>query len=138
MRISLDAAGMIRTFVTSRVNAAGQFDAASQTVRDVPFGAAVTAGTFISFDARLDYGAHTLRLFVNGTDIGSNIPFVDAAATTLADADFSVETLSGATDSGFLDNYRVSIAPVPEPATCGLAAFGAAAVALRRSRARRA
>jgi hypothetical protein len=55
-----------------------------------------------------------MNLFLNGTNTASNVALL-LNATTLLDADFQVSSNAAATDSGFLDNYRVTA--VPEPTT---------------------
>lgn len=126
------SAGTIRPFVTSRFNTGtGQFDAAS-AISTVLVGAAVPADTFVSFDARLDYVLKRVDLFVNGVSVtgGFTIPFTDLTATGIGDADFQTSTNANATDSGVLDNYRVTA--VPEPASMAVLGMGLAAFRRRR------
>jgi hypothetical protein len=118
-------AGVIQAFVSAPFNTTTQlFDPASAPVT-VLLTDAIPANQFINFDARLNYDTKNLRLFINGVDVGENIPFVTQTATNLADADFQVSTAAGAVDFGFLDNYVVTVLPVPEPFSCtAVAAVG--------------
>jgi hypothetical protein len=115
----------------------GQFDP-TQPPAGVFFNIPIPANTFVSFDTELNYTTKTFRLFLDGQDLGFNIPFVTAAATNIGEADVAVFTVAGLTDVGFLDNYRVSAVtvPVPEPAALGLV-VGLAGLALVARRHRR-
>jgi len=129
------SAGAIRPYVTSRFNGTTlQFDAAS-AVTNVLVGPAVSASTFVDFEAVLNYSTKKLDLKVNGTSVtgGSTIPFADLTASNISDADFQVSTATGATDTGYLDNYRVEV--VPEPASMTALALGVAALARKRRKA---
>ncbi len=74
----------------------------------------VSANSFQSFRAELNFSTDTMNLFLNGTNAANNVALL-LNATTLLDADFQVSSNAAATDTGFLDNYRVTA--VPEPTT---------------------
>lgn len=134
--LAVDGTGAIRTYVTAPFNTTTSQFQAGQPVANVLVGTTTfAANAFVSFDAQLNYATRTFNLLVNGASVGS-IPFADAAATTLADADFQVSSNATAIDTGYLDNYRVTVVPVPEPASCALAAFAATGVATLRRRRR--
>lgn len=128
-------AGAIHAFVTAPFNTTTLDFEAGQPVTNVLITNALPADTFFNFDVFMNYANATLRLFINGVDFG-DIPFADPLATDIADADFQVSSAVGATDSGFLDNYIVTVVPVPEPgATLGVAAVVGAMVVRRKRRA---
>lgn len=129
-------AGVIQPYVTSRL-LAGVFDPTG-ALANVLVGGPVAPGTFVNFEARLNYVAKNLRLYVNGVDVGANIPFADQTLTAadIADADFQVSSAAGATDVGFLDNYAVST--VPEPTSMALMGLAGLAFGVRRKLRRKA
>lgn len=82
----------------------------------------VSANSFQSFRAELNFATDTMNLFINGTNAASNVALL-LNATTLLDADFQVSSNAAATDSGFLDNYRVTAVPEPTTLVLSLAAI---------------
>jgi hypothetical protein len=126
--------GVIQPFVTARFNTTTQLFDPTAAAASVLVGGAVAQSTFVDFSAFLNYTSKTMDLLVNGVSVtgGSTIPFADLTATTLGDADFQISTGAGATDSGFLDNYKVTA--VPEPASMVAMGLGIAGLAAKRRR----
>jgi hypothetical protein len=129
-----DGSGTISEFVTAPYNnTTNSFDPAG-TVQRVNLGSPITAGAFVHFDALLNYSTKTLNLTIGGVNYGTAIPFADPGASNLLAATLEIGTFPDATDSGFFDNYDVSVVTVPEPASGYLCLIGLGALVLLRKR----
>ncbi len=121
MRFGLfNNAGTVQVFVSSLFSA-GNFDPLGDPTNVIFTDLTVPASTYVNFDALLNYNTKTFRLKINGTDVGFDMPFLDPTVTNFSDADFQADIGAGTDpDSGFLDNYAVSVVAIPEPMTVAL------------------
>ena len=132
--LSSDTSGTISEFVSAPYNnGTNSFDPNSP-VQIVPLGSPVSPNTFVHFDALLDYTSKTLSLTVDGTNYGTAIPFADPTAVNLAAATLEIGTFGVSTDSGYFDNYQVSVVTDPEPTSAALCVAAVGAFALWRGR----
>lgn len=97
---------------------------------DVPINLAVAQNQFVRFRAELNYATDRFQLFVNDANVGGIHQFVNLASA-LGDADLQHDSVSGAADIGYFDNYRISTVPEPS-STIGCIALSLSFLRRRR------
>jgi hypothetical protein len=96
---------------------------ASGTVGSYIYQSGMQWDTWYGFQMDLNFGSQTFNLSIDGTVVGSDLPFL-IAATDFGDADLQLSYTAGATDVGYFDNYKVEA--IPEPAAISIMLLGLA------------
>lgn len=103
-------------------------------------GPTVSFGAWNHFQLRLDFTTQFYSFYLNGAQVGLAEGFVDGLITHFTDADISALAAAGdsasfaLTGTAYFDNYIISDASVPEPATWLFIVIGMAALWFRRRR----
>jgi hypothetical protein len=102
-----------------------------------PLDATVAFDQYNDFNISLNYSTHQYSIALNGAVLVGGINFYTAGVTGLTDADISALQAAPSgqdnpTGVAYFDNYRVTSAPLPEPASLGLLSFAALAMKRRR------
>lgn len=87
---------------------------------------------FVSFEMLLNFSTRTFDLRIDGALALRNLRMYSSTATGLADADLQVQSDIRGTDSGYFDNYIVSV--IPTPASVAVLGLGGLSVLRRRRR----
>jgi len=88
-------------------------------------GSPLLNNTWYSFAVDLNFTADTYDVRIDGSLISAGLPFV-VAANGVGDADLQLSGATGATDSGYFDNYMVEALVIPEPTAMSLVLLGLA------------
>lgn len=86
-------------------------------------------GTWDTYTVTMNYVSRTYTVALNGTTLGSPLPFFAGANNAIGDVDFLA--LTRGTDSAYFDNLSITTSVVPEPAAVGLL-VGVVALTSRR------
>jgi hypothetical protein len=92
-------------------------------------GGTVSLNSWNTFMVQLDYSTNTLTGFLNGSQVATST--FDGTTVT----DFDLFAAATAFNAAAFDNYNVSSAPVPEPASLAVLALGGIAMLRRRKKA---
>jgi hypothetical protein len=87
------------------------------------FASGLSYDTWYNLQMDINVGSQTFNFSINGTLVGSNLPFL-TAESDVTDVDLQLQGRAGATDVGYFDNYKITTVAVPEPAAVSLAVFG--------------
>lgn len=71
------------------------------------------SGQWVHFELRLDFGAHTWGLEIDGAPSGGPMPMLSVFSDGMSHADLQVATFNSSADAGYFDNYVVRTVPVP-------------------------
>ncbi len=86
-------------------------------------GSPLLTDTWYNFVMDMDFASDTFSVKIDGISVGSALPFV-TPSLGIGDADIQISAVTGATDLGFIDNYKVETVVVPEPGILAFSALG--------------